>query len=316
MSYKIVLACNNDYVPYMATTIQSLMANCNQNSTFDIYIFNRDIDFENQSLMKKQVDRYDNFKIYFIDVSNVFEQYDFVYQGTGIEAFYRLYIPYFFKDERKVLYLDSDMLCFSDIGELFEIDVEDVMVGAVNGLAEVGWYLSSKEHYWDTQLKLINPKLYFNSGLLLFNPKRFREFIDFEELMKLSCSQSFPCYDQDVLNFVCQGKVKFISYDWNFIKYHTASFLSENELSTYLIAEQNPKLIHFAKGLKPWDNMYYVPFSYDFWYYALNTPFDNKIKEYMNQKYTMFYKKELNINKMSLKEILKFVFQKAKKKYF
>ena len=59
----------------------------------------------------------------------------------------------------KVLYLDCDIVCYKDIKEIFDIDIEEYDIGVVRD------YIGRK---------VINKK-YINSGVLLINLKKVRE---------------------------------------------------------------------------------------------------------------------------------------------
>lgn len=285
MTVPIVLSANNNYVPYMGTTIQSILENSNSNFEYRVYIFHQDITADRQKRLRKIVDKKSNFQIEFVNVGEHFKKYTLHTEGISIEAYYRLLIPYYFTEYEKVIYIDSDTICFADISELYTYDLSENIVGAVQGIAEIGWYRSSTDHYWDSVLKIKNPENYFNSGLLVFNVELFKKAIDFDSLLKLSEREKWPCYDQDVLNIVCEDKVYFFPYEWNFIKYHTIPYVSEALQKTYYGAEKKPKMIHFATGHKPWNaGNSDAPYAQDFWKYATKTPFFDRKRQNIYKK--------------------------------
>ncbi|SFT66479.1 Lipopolysaccharide biosynthesis protein, LPS:glycosyltransferase [Lishizhenia tianjinensis] len=318
MVIPIVLSSNNGYVPYMSTAIESIMENAGCNHQYRIHIFHKEISDEFQELLFDQVKNRSNFSIEFIDVRSHFLKFAPYTAGISIEAYYRLYIPYYFNNDEKVLYLDCDLICNRDVADLFNFDIGDHLIGAVRGLAEIGWYNSTENHYWDTLLKLENPKNYFNSGVMLINTSRFRNEISFDQLLSETEKEEYPCYDQDVLNIVCQEKCYFIPNEWNFIKYPLAENLDAEMSNIYSEVEKKPGIIHFATGYKPWSNQFYVPFAYDFWKYAMRTPFADIIKERMNDQFTVFNKEKLqnDFSKVPYFVLVKSLLLKLKNKIF
>lgn len=281
----------------MATTIQSILENSGNGFEYRIYIFHQDITNEYQKLLQKIISKKSNFQIEFINASKYFEKYTLHTEGISVEAYYRLLIPYYFTEYEKIIYIDSDTICFSDISELYQYDLSENVIGAVQGIAEIGWYKSTLNHYWDSVIKIKDPEKYFNSGLLVFNVNQFKKNIDFESLLKLSEQEKWPCYDQDVLNIVCEDKVSFFPYEWNFIKYHTIQYVSEELQKIYFEAEKQPKIVHFATGHKPWSNPSNAPYAKDFWKYATKTPFFTKK--------IIDYKKYNNLAKGAIKKVVK-----------
>lgn len=318
MVIPIVLSSNNSYVPYMSTAIESIIENSSRFNLYEIYIFHKEISGEYQNLLFEQVKNKSNVSIEFIDVCGQFLNFNPHITGISIEAYYRLYIPYYFTNMDKVLYLDCDLICTQDVAELFNFDIGDHMIGGIRGLAEIGWYNNTRNHYWDTLLKLKNPENYFNSGVMLFNTKKFRNTINFNDLLAESEKEDWPCYDQDVLNVICQKECYFIPNKWNFIKYPDAEYLDEVYKSIYDEVEKKPSIIHFATGYKPWSNQYYVPFAYDFWKYAMQTPFAEIIKKRMNDQFTVFNKKKLqnDLSSVPFSVLIKSLLSKLSKRLF
>jgi len=316
MIIPIVFCSDNNYVPYMATAIQTVFENSSDNYTYQIFVLHKDITSESEFLLKEIVKSKDNFNIELVDVGESFLNYNLYVHGISVEAYYRLIIPYYFQKFEKVLYLDCDLLCLGDVSELYNFDVSGKMVGCIQGIAEIGWYNSSNNHYWDNLLKLKNPENYFNSGVLLFNTKKFSEEISFEELLKLAEKENWICYDQDVLNIVCEGKATFFPYYWNFIKYPTIDYVSNELKDKYYSAEKTPKIVHFASGYKPWGNERYVPYALEFWKYATRTPFSIAINSKFNERFTMYVKTEMNVESLPILRIFQIVFRRIKNKIF
>ena len=91
----------------------------------------------------------------------------------------------------KVLYLDCDIVCYKDIKELFDIDIENYEIGVVKD------YIGRK---------VINRK-YINSGVLLINLKKVRETKCFEKARKIAKTRLMAMPDQTALYKACKQKL-------------------------------------------------------------------------------------------------------------
>ena len=139
-------------------------------------------------------------------------------------------------DVDKIIYLDSDIIINGDISELYNIDLENNVVGGVTTTNP-----AVKNH----GLNLLKIKhQYINSGVLLIDVKKFKNYYD--QLYSFAKNNKYliKYQDQDTLNVVLDGKIKVLSNNWNFPNHEN----SESELLTF-----KNSLIHFA-GLKPWGN--------------------------------------------------------------
>jgi lipopolysaccharide biosynthesis glycosyltransferase len=83
----------------------------------------------------------------------------------------------------KLLYLDADIMINRDIGELYDIDVENYE------------YAAAPDHYGKY---LVNPG-YINAGVLLFNMKKCRETGLFEKARELIRVKKLPFADQSAI---------------------------------------------------------------------------------------------------------------------
>lgn len=267
-SYKnivpVVFATNDNYVPYLSVTIQSIIENSSKENFYDIYVFHTSL---NQHLqLKLSQMSTENVHIRFINVMPYIKNMAQLYT-TGhfsVEMYYRLLIAEVLVQYNKVLYLDCDMVVETDIAKLYNIDVGDnVFAAVINLLSE------DAEYYVKNTLK-IDTKKYFNSGMLLINTDSFRS-----NNIKQKCfdvlanykSLRFP--DQDILNLSTDGLVLYLDETWN--------FQVENvHYSLNYKYSKGRNIIHYTSGHKPW-NMHNLQLGELFWKYAKNSPFYQQI---------------------------------------
>ena len=267
-SYKniipVVFATNDNYVPYLSVTIESIIENSTNENFYDIYVFHTSL---NQHLQQKLVSMStNNVHIRFINVMPYIKNMGDLYT-TGhfsIEMYYRLLIAEVLVQYNKVLYLDCDMVVETDIANLYNIDIgNNVFAAVINLLSE------DAEYYVKNTLK-IDTKKYFNSGMLLINTDSFRS-----HNIKQKCFDVLSEYktlrfpDQDILNLSTDGLVLYLDETWN--------FQVENvHYSLNYKYSKGRNIIHYTSGHKPW-NMYNLELGEVFWKYAKNSPFYQQI---------------------------------------
>lgn len=129
--------------------------------------------------------------------------------------------PDIFREEDRVLRLDDDTIIVKDIGELFDIDMEDN-------------YAAMAEE----PVRGKFPFRYFNAGVCLMNLKKFRETGIWQKMIDMANSMELTAMDQDAINVFCQGEIKKIPPVWNM-----AEHITEHA--------NDPYIIHYAGCLKP-----------------------------------------------------------------
>ena len=275
---NICFICNGGYAIPTLVAIASLKYNRNKENLYSLYII---LDSTSEKWKKYFLDyEEEKFKINIISVGNYEANKSKnipTYNGDSPSALLKFDIPDLLPEINKVLYLDGDIIIQKDLKALFNIDLEDKMVGAVID--------SGTFYYHHTVSNQI--KDYFNSGVILFDLKKARE----ENLTKIlyeteSRLENKYLLDQNVFNIVLENKVKLLSIKYNFL--HTNliraqgkftieeinSRYSENYQSLNELKE-DAFVIHYASKDKPWLNAENVGSVKWFFYLAQSTIYDS-----------------------------------------
>ena len=274
----IVFATNDNYAPYLATSIQSIKENSSIDNFYDIYIFHTSLSEQYQMMLQSM-----SSKNVFIRTINVLpyisnlKQYS--HSHYSVEMYYRILIPEILTNYNKVIYLDCDLVILDDISNLFNIDVSNYILATVHNEL-------SSEYMKKYIVNTLNLELdqYFNSGVLLINTKKFVEnniknlCFDF-----LNNSSRLMCPDQDILNVTCKNNILFLPTIWNFQTGSSNYSLFSKYMNTY-------KIIHYTTALKPW-NTKKLELSEYFWKFAKNCPFyeiilNNYLSSTLNLNYS------------------------------
>jgi len=250
----IVFATDDNYFPYMAVSIQSVMENADTEQSFKIYVLCQILSEEYKQLLQKQIEPYKNFSIEYVDVSKYFEDIAVRNLRYTINSLFRLAIPYLFTEYKYVLWLDVDTLCLTNIADFWFNTDEKCLLKCVR---DIGILAVIPKHA--QKMGLSNYQNYFSAGILVFNVELFKNSIEFKDIIQLERQKNLPFADQELLNIVCENKVQYAPMDWNVMC---------GKCSVY----KNPKIIHYVWD-KPWKSFYKTKRGNFFWKYAKNTPF-------------------------------------------
>lgn len=256
----IVYATDDNYFPYMAVSIQSVVENADPNKTFKIYILCQILSDEYKQLLQKQLEPYKHFSVEYIDVSKHFENYTIRNLRYTVNSLFRLIIPYIFTEHKHVIWLDVDTICLADIADFWHDTDGNRMLKCVRDIGVLAVIRSHAQ-----KMGLSHYQNYFSAGVLVFNVDTFRNNVTFEDLMQLEFQKKLPFADQEILNIVCENKVQYASMDWNVM-------CAKNN------AYKNPKIIHYVWD-KPWKNFFKTKRGRYFWNYAERTPFYDIVVE-------------------------------------
>ncbi|MDR1243867.1 MAG: hypothetical protein LBJ79_01565, partial [Endomicrobium sp.] len=128
----------------------------------------------------------------------------------------------------------------------------------------------------------ISPYDYIQAGVILFNVKLAQKENFFEKSFNFLTENPNPYNnDQDVLNFVCKGSIKYLPLNWN-VEWHCVFFYEDPPLhqslpvklyTEYMEARKNPHILHYSSDFKPW-NMPMLPLAEIFWKYVQHSPYN------------------------------------------
>lgn len=128
----IIFSSNDYFVPYMSSAMQSVMENADSGKRYAFFVLHRDITDSAISLLTAQIAAFTNFSIDFINVFEELKDFQLFTSGSiTIETYFRLLIPELFSSYEKVIYLDCDLICCTDIAELYKTNLGDNLLAAV-----------------------------------------------------------------------------------------------------------------------------------------------------------------------------------------
>ncbi len=263
VSIPIILSSDDNYSPFIATTIVSICTNTN--SYINFYILDGGISDKNKEQLYKIQEKIKNFSIEFIKVDTNKYFKDFITTSyITVATYYRFLLAELFPNIPKALYLDVDIILKGDITELFNINLDSHIIGAAIDRGDPNYINKLKNNIG---LNLSSP--YFNAGVLLINIDLWNKNNITKKLFETERRYrgKLECNDQDVLNIIFENNYKILDDKYN--------SMEDND---------NVILRHYYGLLKPWTiNPKICTNKYQeyriFWNVAQETPFYEKLIE-------------------------------------
>ena len=249
----IVYASDTNYVPHMAVSMLSVMKT-NVGLKVHFCVLDNHIADNEKRKLTLLCEKYES-KIEFIDIDKYIENAN-LKTTFNQTAFARLFISNIV-NVNKALYLDCDTIVCGSLRPLFELDLKDNLIAAVQDT------VSSKLR---TAVGLQYDEPYINSGVLLMNLELWRQVCIEEQF--ISCIKKFdgnvPHNDQGILNAVCHARTHILDPKYNMqdtMMFYTADQLKQLfDMPTYYhdaeleAAKKSPMIIHYTEAHygRPW----------------------------------------------------------------
>lgn len=241
----VFLTITSDYAKYAAAAISSLMRHSDPKRHYRVIIMYDKLRLIDRWRFRNMVTK--NVAIEFHKMKyNLYMQIIVRYcaKRTGSGDFfssavyyYRAFIARLFPQYDKGIYIDSDTILTSDIGELYDIDLGNKVIAARVDLkvAMVPEFI----RYVEKALG-VPAKEYVNSGVLLMDLKKLRKLHYITKMTDLirKYDADLVAPDQDYLNVILKGKIKHLGREWN--------CQPEGE------DPEGAKILHFNLSKKPW----------------------------------------------------------------
>jgi len=273
----IVMASDDNYAGVLAVALESVIDTASPDHGYDIVVMSDRMGITNKTMLLQMTAGYSNISLRFLEVADRLDGYNFSFTNARLSraTFMRLLIPSLFGAYSKLLYLDCDIVVRHDVADLYGMELGDNLFGAIRDthVATVWKFRPNVETHLREKVKLRDPRDYFNAGILVINLKKLMEQYDSEKLFSIATSRKWMWEDQDVLNLVAGGRVKFLDIRWNFFWVVCPRVMQLMKCSVeYSRAMREPYIIHYASGIMPISRSG-EPLADVYWATAKKTPF-------------------------------------------
>lgn len=284
---NIVFHSSDTFVPILSVAIVSILINNKESDAITIYVIENDISNINKNKLKNIVQNYQR-NIIFIPMPDINKDYalglKMIKKIWSFDSYCRLFLGSILPQSvKKVLYLDSDIICNNSLKELYETNLgNNYCAGVIDCLGEKYYEL----------FHLSKRSFYCNSGVILLDLEKWRKNNIEKEVSNYVKSKNGYVFfmEQSVLNVILQEKIKILHPKYNVYTLMVA-FTNKNlyqlrhQKRYYLDKEiekaiANPTIIHmtncfYIKG-RPWIKGNNHPFKQLFLKYREKTPWKNE----------------------------------------
>lgn len=249
----IVYITDANYAMITAVSIQSLKVHRDRNKKYDVYVIVHGITQEQRDRFQSMQE--DGFCVILKEQLQIDETYATDKIHVTPVALTKFHLPAMFEDLDKILYLDGDTIIQKDISAVFEEQIDEYYLAAVQ---DIGPLLTHKP---SIRIKLhMEQDTYFNSGVMLLNLKKMRKDNVTPKLFDYKKNGINYFMDQDALNMVLGKKVKFLSMYFNFVitvfdkldEETILDFYGELKQEGYCEYVKKAYILHLAGAVKPW----------------------------------------------------------------
>ena len=259
---NIISSADENYAQHLGVMIFSLLDSADDPSRIKIFILDGGIDENNK---KKLIDQVKIFKssLEFIEIDkSKFGNFK-ISDHISHAAYYRIIIPELFGNLEKVLYLDCDLIIKRNIAELWDTNLGDSCLAAVEDAA-----LFSR----NKELEIPEGSRYFNSGVMLIDIEKWKKNGISKKIFEFLSKKNTDIlwWDQDGLNGILYDKWMQLSPIWN----QQRDFFAIKDISYLGFSQKNftealtfPAIIHFTTRSKPWQNLDDHPLKYEYLFY-------------------------------------------------
>ena len=240
----VVCSADNGFAMPLAVTLYSALSNYRGSPTLRVYIIDGGIRAANRGRVDRILERLgavaewlepDWQPVRHLPIS---EQYP-------ASTYLRLLIPTFLpKSLEKAIYLDSDLIVHGNIADLWDVDLDRkaLLAAQDKGVPTVGAQFGLANY---SELGLDPSAMYFNSGVLVFDLRAWRERALAERVLKYVAAHPNEIWfgEQHALNAILAGDWGALEAKWN----QQVWAWEEHDAGEY-----PPGILHFVSTSKPW----------------------------------------------------------------
>lgn len=238
--YQIAFGIDANYVKYAGIVMTSIVWN-NPGQAICFHLACDGIMAEDRSRLEKFSKLYSQVRVIIYDAREQLENIK-LFAGTVPErlnrtVFLRILLPELVPDSvQRLIYLDADMLCVSEIKQLWAVDLAGRAVGAI---------LNPGNLRLSQALGLQHTR-YLNAGTLVLDLEKWRAQQLTQRVMNAYQEQGarFGLLEADALNLVLDGEFTELPVEW----------IAFTEAFNPLLLRRHPNnlFLHFINDGKPW----------------------------------------------------------------
>ncbi|MWN31251.1 MULTISPECIES: glycosyltransferase family 8 protein [unclassified Gilliamella] len=245
-SINIAYCTDSNYLEHVGVSITSIILN-NMHNDIHFHVFLYDVTIEEQEKLQQISSSITLYSIPADELNKYSDTKNNKVQHINRSMYIRLSVPRLLHGiVDKFIYLDADVLCFTDISPILNTNIDSVICAVTPDSLDEQNMSKNQE-----RLELTSD-CYFNSGFLYINVDNWMKFDTENKTNKilLSLEQKELIYpDQDALNIVLQHQVLLIDPNWNYL----FTWMDDKQKETFFYNKSTlPYIVHFTGARKMW----------------------------------------------------------------
>lgn len=243
---NIAFCVNDGYARYIGVTIQSILAN-HQDDIVRIYVLTDYISDKNKVWLADIVKQNADVSIVFVSVDDT--KIKGLKDTWSLIAWYRVLMPDLLPaDVDRVLYLDADTIVADNLQDLFSIDMTDKSIAGT-----LDYETQNEETFIRCGYEM--SKGYVCSGVLMMNLQYWRQHNLSEKVIRWGYENNdrikFP--DQDTINYLCRDSKILLPLRYDIVDgfFGNEAFYAPEFREQLRDCIEHPAIIHYA-GQRPW----------------------------------------------------------------
>lgn len=277
---QCVFSIDDNYCQHLGVTLASLAHN-NPGNLFTAHVIRNALSATNEAKLRELLAALPNFEARFYHFDTTPYAHFRLDGHISLASYFRLFLTDILPpDIDRVLYLDADIAILDDVRPLWDCRLDGALIGAVeDAFANSPTLFSNSAEAQPTsneRLGLPAEHTYFNAGILVIDLAAWRRndllptFVKYVE----ANHGVLRFHDQDAMNAVLSGRVKYLPHDWNFQAKTTASDMARIgvPIEDFERMRRNPHIVHWTSSRKPWFYGHQVPYEAEYLRYLRLTP--------------------------------------------
>lgn len=260
---NIVSAVNATFIEPLAVLYASILNHNDSHRHYAFYVLANHLTARDKVPLQKVVAAF-HASLTFLEVDEALLENIVESDRILKSAYYRILIPLVLPKLERALYLDCDALATVDLARLWDLNLGDFLLAAVE---DAGFH-----HRLEAMAIDYRSPRYFNSGVMLMDLKKWRAQKVVERTLAFinHHPDKLRFHDQDALNAILHDQWLHLHPKWNAQTYIlTAKVTAPDERLRRQFAEtqKEPAIVHFCGHEKPWQADSAHPFTPQYRYY-------------------------------------------------
>jgi lipopolysaccharide biosynthesis glycosyltransferase len=198
----IAMSLNDNYTYPIMVSITSILLNSNKSSFIQFHIFiGNDVKKENQKKISSLKRLNHKTKFSFHNIGNTFKGWIHGKKKITVAGFYRTIAAELIKNVDKIIYLDGDTLTYSDLSEMYQLNMNNLYFRGIREFLLPGYEEG------------IDQSRFICDGVMVMNLKLIREDHIFEAFKKYYLkffNKKIYYGDQHIINTLFRDKIGFL----------------------------------------------------------------------------------------------------------